>query len=78
VDDVIAQITSCAVIAASSLHGLIVAEAFGIPAMRLPHALTGGDDAAFVDYKFTDYLTALDRPLPVIQQELVGALRTVF
>lgn len=52
VDDVITQIGSCARIAASSLHALIVAQAWGIPTMRLTHPkIVGGD------YKFTDYLS---------------------
>ena len=76
VDDVIEQITSCATIAASSLHGLIVARSFGIPTMRLPRSKVGGDDVTYADYKFTDYLTALDRPLPEIQNRLVTALRS--
>ncbi|MFE2103764.1 hypothetical protein [Streptomyces sp. NPDC059468] len=78
VDEVIAQITSCAVVASSSLHGIAVADSFGIPSMRLPYARTGGEDIPYVDYKFTDYLTALDRPLPEIQTALVDALRAVY
>lgn len=49
-DDVIEQITSCSAICSSSLHGLITAEAFGIPAMRIAHPRVGGADAKWVDY----------------------------
>ena len=69
VDDVIAQITSCSTSASSSLHGLIVAEAFGIPAMRLPHQKVKGGDM-----KWLDYVSALDGPLDVIQDRLLKAL----
>lgn len=71
VDEVIAAIGSCATIASSSLHGLVVAESYGIPTMRLPHPKVGGGD-----FKFVDYLSALDRPLPDIQRDLVAALES--
>jgi pyruvyltransferase len=69
VDDVIAQITSCSVIASSSLHGLIVAQSFGIPVMRIPHERVGGGN-----YKWVDHLTSLDTDIEAIQQRLVDAL----
>lgn len=71
VDEVIAEIGSCAVIAASSLHGLIVADSFGIPTIRLGHDRTGGSTP---DLKYVDYATALCRPIPTVQEELVTAL----
>ena len=37
VDEVINDIASCATIVSSSLHGIIVAQSFGIPAMRISH-----------------------------------------
>lgn len=69
VDEVIKQITSCSTIASSSLHGLVVADAFGIPTMRLPHPKVKGGDM-----KFLDYVSALDGPLDVIQDRLLKAL----
>lgn len=69
VNEVIAQITSCSTIASSSLHGLIVADAFGIPTMRLPHPKIKGGDM-----KFLDYASALDGPLDRIQDDLMKAL----
>lgn len=69
VDDVIDQITSCSTIASSSLHGLIVADAYNIPAMRLPHPKVKG-----ADMKWMDYVSALDGPLDVIQDRLLKAL----
>jgi pyruvyltransferase len=66
VGDVIAQIVSCASIASSSLHGLIVAAAWGIPTMRLSwDRVVGGD------FKFADALTGLTRHAA---DELIGAL----
>lgn len=48
-------VNECELIASSSLHGLVVADSFGIPAVwiRLSDAITGGD------YKFLDYFSSL-------------------
>lgn len=56
-DNVIKQLTSCKVILSSSLHGLIVADSFGIPNIHMPmsNKLTGGL------YKFKDYYSSIDR-----------------
>ena len=55
--EVCRDIGQCAVILSSSLHGLIVADAFGIPNWRLGFKtqLKGGD------FKFLDYASALGR-----------------
>jgi pyruvyltransferase len=55
--EVCGDIGQCAVILSSSLHGLIVADAFGIPNWRLgfERPLKGGD------FKFNDYSSALGR-----------------
>jgi pyruvyltransferase len=50
VDQVIEEIQSCHTIASSSLHGLIIAEAYGIPAVRLYHPKVVGDEFKWVDY----------------------------
>lgn len=49
------QVCECEAIASSSLHGLIVAQAYGIPSVwvRLSSALEGGD------FKFQDYYASL-------------------
>jgi pyruvyltransferase len=53
VDEVVRAIGECATIASSSLHGLIVATAWEIPAVRLPHAnVVGGD------FKWLDWISA--------------------
>lgn len=54
---VIKEICSCSCIVSSSLHGLIVADAYGIPNIRLAigHTLYGGD------FKFEDYYSAIGR-----------------
>ncbi|HVW99142.1 MAG TPA: polysaccharide pyruvyl transferase family protein [Candidatus Babeliaceae bacterium] len=55
---VIADITSCEIIFSSSLHGLIVADSFGVPNFWMPFSeLLGGE------YKFNDYYMATDRSL---------------
>lgn len=64
---VIDQICSCEIIASSSLHGIIVADAYGIPNIWLKsHVnLYGGD------FKFMDYFSGVNRqpPIPVILTE---------
>lgn len=54
---VIDEICSCSVIVSSSLHGLIISDAYGIPNVRLvfDEALSGGD------FKFRDYFEAIGR-----------------
>lgn len=58
--DVIAEIAACEVVFSSSLHGLVVADSFGIPNQRLEfdRAVNGGD------WKFRDYYSGfgLDAP----------------
>lgn len=53
VDEVIEAIGSCERIASSSLHGLIVATAWGMPALRLHHR-----DVAGGDFKWSDWLAS--------------------
>lgn len=69
VDEVLKKISQCDFIVSSSLHGCIVAKAYGIPYMRLFHP-----DVIAGDFKFTDFLTSLDRPLSQIQDGLLQAL----
>jgi len=56
-ENVVRQLTSCRIVLSSSLHGLIVADSFGIPNMhlRLSDKLAGGD------YKFKDYYSSIDK-----------------
>jgi hypothetical protein len=55
--EVIRQITECKIILSSSLHGLIVADSFGIPNIhvQLSDAVHGNN------YKFEDYYSAINR-----------------
>lgn len=61
IEEFIDQICACEVIASSSLHGLIAADAYGIPRvwLRLSDGISGGD------FKFQDYFSTTD--IPVIQ-----------
>lgn len=61
--EVIAQIGSCKKIVASSLHGLIVADAFGIPrrAEQFPAMKTNKWEGG--DFKFRDYASVLNQPI---------------
>jgi len=50
VEDVMRQIQECAFIASSSMHGLILADSFGIPNRRLVFSRGIISDLKFVDY----------------------------
>lgn len=69
VEEVLAAIQSCDFVLSSSMHGLIVADAFGVPNRRV--TLSQG---LISDYKFTDYYSAygLAEPPPVTAAELVS------
>lgn len=76
---VIKDITSCELILSSSLHGLIVADSFGVPNrwMPLSDRLTGGA------YKFEDYYSAIDKTIHIFDKgsilninEIESAIRT--
>lgn len=56
-ENVIRELASCRVILSSSLHGLIVADSFGIPNMHMPIS----DKLAGGDYKFKDYYSSIDK-----------------
>jgi hypothetical protein len=52
------QMAECAVVVSSSLHGLIFAEALGIPSLWL----RAGDDIGGSDFKFKDWFGTTRRP----------------
>lgn len=54
------EIAACDFVISSSLHGIIVADAFGVPNvwMETGRSLVGGR------WKFADYFASVDRPLP--------------
>lgn len=56
---VIRDATECQVIASSSLHGLILADAYGIPStwLRFSDKIVGGN------FKFHDHLLSMDKPV---------------
>jgi pyruvyltransferase len=62
--EVVDRITECEVVASSSLHGLIVAEAYGIPAFWF-NATTNLEGS---DFKFRDYYLSTGRepPRPIL------------
>jgi len=78
---VVARIARCHHVMSSSLHGLIVADALGVPSrwLKLSDSVRGGP------WKFKDYYASFDEPLPERQiqpltpNELVGqSLDAVF
>lgn len=62
---VIKQIKQCKNIISSSLHGLIIADAFGIPNIRIVDRKTM--PTPFYDYKFEDYYSSIDMKHDFIQ-----------
>lgn len=62
VDEVIEFIGSCRRVASSSLHGLIVASAWGIPTVRLHHPGVAGGD-----FKWADWLSSADDPRRLLE-----------
>lgn len=68
-ETVIKKISSCRVILSSSLHGLIVADSYGIPNMRIAR-----DDVITGNWKWMDYKTAFVKPLNEIQDDLLKAI----
>ena len=50
VEHVISEITSCRYILSTSLHGIIVAHAYGIPALWIKFSTLENDDIKFYDY----------------------------
>lgn len=59
-ETVLVQIAQCKAILSSAMHGLIAADSFGVPNMRmvLSDKIIGGD------YKFDDYYSAFDIKTP--------------
>ena len=55
VDEVIEAIGSCSKIASSSLHGLVVADAWGIPTLRLHHRSVAGANFKWADWFASDH-----------------------
>jgi len=53
------EVLSCKKIVSSSLHGLIIADAYDVPALRVEFSkrIVGGD------FKFNDYFLSVNRPL---------------
>ena len=68
-EEVIKKISSCRVILSSSLHGIIVADSYGIPSMRIAR-----DDVITGDWKWMDHKTALTQPIADIQDRLLEAI----
>jgi pyruvyltransferase len=62
------ELLACERVVSSSLHGVVFAEAYGIPA----HELRIGDDVRGADHKFTDYYsgTRRERPVPLALDEI--------
>lgn len=66
-EQVIQEITACRFILSSSLHGLIMADSFGIPNYWMPLS----DKVAGGNYKFKDYYASTKRELRSVQPEVL-------
>lgn len=69
--EVLAKISSCRTVLSSSLHGLILARSYGIPASRVWHP-----DVAFDETKWMDAGATFGRPLEEVQDGLLDALNS--
>jgi hypothetical protein len=58
--DVVAQISACETVLAGSLHGLVTADAYGIPNLWLDGPRISQDNLPS-DFKFFDYFTSVGR-----------------
>lgn len=68
-EQVIKKISSCRVIMSSSLHGIIIADSYGIPNMRIAR-----DDVITGNWKWLDHKSALIKPISDVQDDLIRAL----
>ena len=73
--NVVREISACCTIISSSLHGLIVADAFGIPNRQMMLSMLSADENATVDdysFKFRDYYSAYNMEMqpPVTLNEI--------
>ncbi|AJE48576.1 polysaccharide pyruvyl transferase family protein [Celeribacter indicus] len=69
--DVVREIASCKAIFSSSLHGLIIADAFGVPNVWLDPA----GNHPFARLKFYDYAAGIGRALPLpVPLSAIGAV----
>ena len=69
-EEVIKTTLSCACIVSSSLHGLIFAHSYGIPAAQVEFAdKPGGDGIKFLDYYAAGGIQTPERPL-IIEQKI--------
>lgn len=69
-EQVIKKISSCRVIMSSSLHGIIIADSYGIPNMRIAR-----DDVITGDWKWLDHKSALVKPVSDVQDDLIRAIQ---
>lgn len=76
---VVKKIKQCGVILSSSLHGLIVADAFAIPTRRWVDRCTMPDEN-FYDYKFLDYYSSIgveEAPVTLTGKENITELESM-
>jgi pyruvyltransferase len=71
--EVIQNILSCEIILSTSLHGVIVSEAYGIPSLML----TVGKPLQGDLFKFEDYFHSTDRPISFIDFKHLSTLTTL-
>ena len=73
-DVVVNYILNCSLVVSSSLHGIIVAEAFGVPArwLKLPGSETSKTEGSF---KYNDYYNSTNRSLDDFATSIEEAIR---
>lgn len=73
IDDFTNSLLSCEIVVSSSLHGLIIAEAYGVPVvwMRCSDKVVGGV------FKFLDYFSATNRKPDYVSLDELKSLKTI-
>jgi pyruvyltransferase len=71
VENVIKDMLSCELIISSSMHGLIVSDAYGVPNYWMPFS----DDLTGSDYKFKDYYSVYGAKPAALDSSMLGKLK---
>lgn len=77
IENVINQINSCKFIISSSLHGVILSNAYNIPVVRFKNKKLAGDDIKFIDYFESVYSDKYICDTTLDIQSIIGNIDTI-